>query len=123
LSKFNAKNAQLVTTNKNKATYSLEEVQKHNKEEDAWLTVQGDVLNVTNFLNEHPGGRLVILNLIGKDATEEFLSIHPADVYRKHAPYLIIGSLGIHLLTFLITDLSSSQAERNCNCNCKWIVV
>ncbi len=79
--------------NKKKASYSLEEIQKHNKEGDAWVTIQGDVLNVTDFIYEHPGGKLVILNLAGKDATEDFLSIHPAEVYRKHAPYLIIGSL------------------------------
>ncbi|CAD7937985.1 unnamed protein product [Amoebophrya sp. A25] len=89
---FNAKVAAEVEFNKAKGTYSLEEVAKHNKESDAWVAIQGDVLNVTDFLSEHPGGKLVILNLAGKDATEEFLSIHPADVYRKHAPYLIIGS-------------------------------
>ena len=43
LAKFNAKNAKLVADNKAKATYSLEEVQKHNKENDAWVTIQGDV--------------------------------------------------------------------------------
>jgi len=103
LATFNAKNAITVRDNKNKAEYTLEEVQKHNREDDAWVTIQGDVLNVTQFLNEHPGGRLVILNLIGKDATEEFLSIHPADVYRKHAPYLIIGSLSIDMILFVFS--------------------
>ena len=31
-----------------------------------------EVLNVTSFLSEHPGGELAILTFAGKDATEEF---------------------------------------------------
>lgn len=30
------------------------------------------VLDVTSFLSEHPGGELAILTFAGKDATEEF---------------------------------------------------
>lgn len=93
LSVFMAQTTMEVTRRKALGTYTIEEVAKHNNENDAWVTIQGDVLNVTDFLLEHPGGKLVILNLAGKDASDEFLSIHPADVYRKHAPYLIIGSL------------------------------
>mmetsp|Transcript_17487 Transcript_17487/g.43529 ORF Transcript_17487/g.43529 Transcript_17487/m.43529 type:complete len:494 (+) Transcript_17487:340-1821(+) len=96
VSDFNAKVTATVVANQNKAAYSLDEVAKHNKEGDAWVTIQGDVLNVTDFIYEHPGGKLVILNLAGKDATEDFLNIHPAEVYRKHAPYLIIGHRADH---------------------------
>merc|ERR1712146_167202 len=35
--------------------YSLEEVKKHNTEDDCWVVVDGDVLDVTNFLSDHPG--------------------------------------------------------------------
>ncbi len=34
--------------------------------------VDGQVLDVTSFLSEHPGGELAILTFAGKDATEEF---------------------------------------------------
>ena len=37
------------------------EVQKHNKDGDAWLIVHGNVYDVTPFLNEHPGGKKVLL--------------------------------------------------------------
>jgi len=30
------------------------------------------VLDVTSFLSDHPGGELAILTFAGKDATEEF---------------------------------------------------
>ena len=73
--------------------YSLEEVAKHNKPEDCWVVVNGQVLNVTDFLAEHPGGKKAILIYAGRDATEEFNMLHKKDVVEKYAPYAIIGTL------------------------------
>jgi len=73
---------------------TMAEVAKHNTKADCWVVVNGKVLNVTNFLGEHPGGELSILTFAGKDATEEFNMIHPADVIEKYAPDCVIGSLG-----------------------------
>merc|ERR1712048_1441446 len=58
------------------------------------VVVAGQVLNVTNFLSQHPGGELAILTFAGKDATEEFNMIHPPDVIPKYAPDAIIGVVG-----------------------------
>jgi predicted heme/steroid binding protein len=74
--------------------YTLEEVAKHTTKGDCWVVVSGQVLNVTNFLSQHPGGELAILTFAGKDATEEFNMIHPPDVIGKYAPDAIIGELG-----------------------------
>merc|ERR1719149_62749 len=74
--------------------YTLEEVAKHTTKGDCWVVVAGQVLNVTSFLSEHPGGELAILTFAGKDATEEFNMIHPPDVIPKYAPDAIIGTLG-----------------------------
>ncbi|CAE7639693.1 CYB2 [Symbiodinium sp. CCMP2456] len=73
---------------------SMAEVAKHNSKTDCWVVVAGDVLNVTSFLSEHPGGELAIITFAGKDATEEFNMIHPPDVITKYAPDSIIGKLG-----------------------------
>merc|ERR1711879_1087757 len=73
---------------------TMEEVAKHTTKADCWVVVAGQVLNVTNFLSQHPGGELAILTFAGKDATEEFNMIHPPDVIGKYAPDAIIGSLG-----------------------------
>lgn len=35
--------------------FSLEEVAKHNKKDDLWIAVKGIVMDVTNWLDEHPG--------------------------------------------------------------------
>merc|ERR1712025_1060854 len=74
--------------------FTLEEVAKHTTKSDCWVVVSGQVLNVTNFLSQHPGGELAILTFAGKDATEEFNMIHPPDVIPKYAPDAIIGALG-----------------------------
>merc|ERR550514_1737060 len=71
-----------------------EEVAKHVTNTDCWVILHGRVLNVTNFLKEHPGGELAIMTFAGKDATEEFDMIHPPDVVSKYAPNAIIGVLG-----------------------------
>jgi hypothetical protein len=42
------------------------------------------VLDVTNFLKDHPGGVLAIVTFAGKDATAEFDMIHPPDVIEKY---------------------------------------
>merc|ERR1712048_252469 len=74
--------------------YTMEEVAKHVTKEDCWVVVAGQVLNVTSFLSQHPGGELAILTFAGKDATEEFNMIHPPDVIPKYAPDAIIGEVG-----------------------------
>ena len=53
-----------------------------------------EVLNVTKFLPDHPGGELAILTFAGKDATAEFNMIHPPDVIGKYAPDAVIGKVG-----------------------------
>merc|ERR1719207_150035 len=74
--------------------YTMEEVAKHTTKTDCWVVVSGQVLNVTSFLSQHPGGELAILTFAGKDATEEFNMIHPPDVIPKYAPDAVIGALG-----------------------------
>merc|ERR1719444_708758 len=74
--------------------FTLEEVAKHTTKSDCWVVVNGQVLNVTNFLSDHPGGELAILTFAGKDASEEFNMIHPPDVIPKYAPDSVIGVIG-----------------------------
>lgn len=50
--------------------FTMEEVQKHNKKDDLWIVVKGVVLDVTNWLDEHPGGPQALFSHMGRDATE-----------------------------------------------------
>jgi cytochrome b involved in lipid metabolism len=73
--------------------YTLDDVAKHNKPDDCWVVVNGQVLDVTDFLPDHPGGKKAILIYAGRDATEEFNMMHKPDVVEKYAPQAIIGTL------------------------------
>ena len=49
-------------------TLSKDEVAQHNKKNDCWIVVDGKVYDMTEFLDEHPGGRRLPLKYAGKDA-------------------------------------------------------
>ena len=40
-------------------------------EDDCWVIVNGEVLDVTGFLNDHPGGKKPIMLFAGRDASVE----------------------------------------------------
>lgn len=49
--------------------FSVEDVQQHNKEGDAWITHRGKVYDVSDFLERHPGGKDILLSYAGQDVT------------------------------------------------------
>ncbi|XP_022766456.1 cytochrome b5-like [Durio zibethinus] len=55
--------------------FTLSQVTQHKSKKDCWLVIDGRVLNVTKFLEDHPGGEEVLLESAGKDATQEFKDI------------------------------------------------
>jgi len=63
---------------------SADEVEKHNTEQDCWVIIDGEVFDVTKFLDDHPGGKKAILIYAGKDATEEFDMLHERKVIDKY---------------------------------------
>merc|ERR1712188_307100 len=67
-------------------TFTKEDVATHNNKASCWVILDDRVLDVTDFLKDHPGGELAILTFAGKDATEEFDMIHPPDVISKYLP-------------------------------------
>jgi len=66
-------------------------VKKHNVQTDCWIVVHGQVLDVTNFLADHPGGAQSILAYAGKDASAEYDMVHPPGIMAKHASNLVVG--------------------------------
>ena len=71
--------------------FSLEEVAKHNTKDNLWIAVKGVVMDVTNWVDEHPGGPQALFAQMGKDATEEFEMLHDDEVIPKYAPDIVIG--------------------------------
>ncbi|KAL1723820.1 FAD binding domain-containing protein [Schizophyllum commune] len=74
-------------------TFDLAEVAKHNTKDDVWVVVNDQVLDVTSFLPDHPGGEKAILLYAGRDATEEFNMLHDPKVIPRYAPDSVIGTL------------------------------
>lgn len=69
------------------------ELKKHNKADDCWIAISGDVFDVTRFAGLHPGGERPLLQYGGKDATEAFYGLHRHAVLEKYRPRLIVGRL------------------------------
>jgi len=74
---------------------TLDELSRHNSENDAWLAIDGVVYNVTRFLDAHPGTLLD-----GKNALLHY------DYYWLHAEYLAFELANASFGTF------------GCRCNC-----
>ncbi len=56
--------------------YTMDDVKNHNKKEDIWVAVNGEVIDVTNFLEDHPGGAKALLLYAGRECSEQFNVIH-----------------------------------------------
>lgn len=65
---------------------SAQEVATHSTRESCWVIVAGQVYDVTEFLDQHPGGASVILRYAGRDATEEYETIHPPTALENNLP-------------------------------------
>lgn len=67
-------------------SFTMSEVGSHVTKNDCWVVIDGKVINVTNFLAEHPGGEQVILNKAGKDVSKIFKMIHPEGTLESRLP-------------------------------------
>lgn len=75
--------------------FTLEEVEKHNKEHDCWIILNGNVYDATSVLAWHPGGVAAIMTYAGKatvQASAQYNSIHDAYARRK-TQEVMIGKL------------------------------
>ncbi|KAG6554246.1 hypothetical protein Mapa_004162 [Marchantia paleacea] len=52
---------------------TLEEVRKYRTPEDAWIVVDGEVYDITDFLANHPGGSELIMEHLGDDNVHDIM--------------------------------------------------
>ncbi len=55
---------------------TADEVKKHNSAGDCWSIIDGNVYDLTNWVESHPGGKERITAICGKDGTSSFLGKH-----------------------------------------------
>ncbi|KAL2203580.1 hypothetical protein CC79DRAFT_1359670 [Sarocladium strictum] len=73
--------------------YSLEQVAGHNQPDDAWIVIRGEVFNVSSYFDEHPGGRMVLEEVAGTDATEDFEYLDHSNDARRIMRKFKVGDL------------------------------
>ncbi|KAM0234051.1 hypothetical protein ACHAP5_010194 [Fusarium lateritium] len=72
---------------------SLDALRQHNTATDCWIAVHSKVWDITHFVNEHPGGPEVLLNLAGSDATELYNDVHAPDIIEQLSDDKLMGLL------------------------------
>ena len=73
--------------------FEFDEVAKHTTHDDCWVIINGKVYNVSSYIDEHPGGEEVILDVAGSDATEAFDDIGHSDEAHEILEKLYLGNL------------------------------
>ncbi|KAK6619077.1 hypothetical protein RUM44_003459 [Polyplax serrata] len=68
----------------------LHQVSWHDQPDDCWIVLYDRVYDVTEFLQEHPGGLDVLLEYAGRDATLAYRGFgHSAQAWQILQKYLI----------------------------------
>ena len=57
-------------------SYSLNDVSTHKDASSCWTAINGNVYDVTSWIDQHPGGRQAILSICGKDGSSAFDNQH-----------------------------------------------
>ena len=80
-------------------TLTLAEVAAHDREDDCYLIIGNErtggakVYDVTKYLDEHPGGDAVLLELAGKYADDMFEDIGHSTNARQQLKEFLVGTL------------------------------
>lgn len=76
------------------STITMKYFTNHTNASDCWIRINGDVYDVTNYLNEHPGGAERILPFCGgPDATEAFATKDGRGAHSQQAESLLAQML------------------------------
>jgi len=73
--------------------YTYVEVAEHSAKKNLYLVIHDKVYNATTFVDEHPGGEEVLLDVGGQDATEAFEDVGHSDEAREILENLLVGTL------------------------------
>lgn len=72
-------------------TYS--DVSEHSSKKDLYMVIHDKVYNCSSFVDEHPGGEEVMLDVGGQDATEAFEDVGHSDEAREILDGMLVGNL------------------------------
>ncbi|KAI1380400.1 cytochrome b5 [Hypoxylon crocopeplum] len=72
---------------------TYQDVAEHNTKKDLFLVIHDKIYDATKFIDEHPGGEEVLLDVGGQDATEAFEDVGHSDEARETLDQLLVGTL------------------------------
>ncbi|KKK21614.1 hypothetical protein P175DRAFT_0427176 [Aspergillus ochraceoroseus IBT 24754] len=72
---------------------TFKEVAAHKTKKDLYLIVHDKVYDCSSFVDEHPGGEEVLLDVAGQDGTEAFEDVGHSDEAREILDGLLVGTL------------------------------
>jgi len=72
---------------------SYSEVSSHSSKKDLYVVIHDKIYNASSFIDEHPGGEEVLLDVAGQDATEAFEDVGHSDEAREILDGMLIGKL------------------------------
>jgi cytochrome b involved in lipid metabolism len=73
--------------------FTYAEISGHSGKKDLYLVIHDEVYDTTSFVDEHPGGEEVLLDVGGQDATEAFEDVGHSDEAREILAGLKVGTL------------------------------
>ncbi|KAJ6615643.1 cytochrome b5 [Mycena sp. CBHHK59/15] len=93
-------------------TVTLAELRANSTKDKLWVLVHEKVYDVTQFLDEHPGGDEVILAEASQDATEAFEDVGHSDEARELLPGMLVGDFEKNSDLKLKSGTAAAQANR-----------
>ncbi|KAK7924757.1 FMN-dependent dehydrogenase-domain-containing protein [Apiospora marii] len=78
---------------------TVSELSCHNKKGDCWLAVHRKVWDLTDFVDEHPGGAEILLQCAGTNATRVYDEVH--------APGILEANLSVDKFKGMLEEASS----------------
>ncbi|KAF1984929.1 cytochrome b5 [Aulographum hederae CBS 113979] len=73
--------------------FTFSEVAEHTSKKDLFLVIHDKVYNTSSFVDEHPGGEEVLLDVGGQDATEAFEDVGHSDEAREILDGMLVGTV------------------------------
>ncbi|GLT46600.1 hypothetical protein SLA2020_203440 [Shorea laevis] len=81
---------------------TADDLKQHCEPGDLWISIQGKVYDVSNWVWKHPGGDALLLSLAGQDVTDAFIAYHPGTAWQ----YLDEFCTGYYLKDFSVSEVS-----------------
>ncbi|KAJ2977872.1 hypothetical protein NUW58_g7676 [Xylaria curta] len=73
--------------------FTYQDVAEHNTKKDLFIVIHDKVYDSTKFIDEHPGGEEVLLDVGGQDATEAFEDVGHSDEARETLEKYYVGNV------------------------------